>query len=128
MLKATPPSGSGSAEGLEILRPGIFTSAQDLGRPGQRRWGIPLGGALDRFALMASNLLVGNPVGAAGLEIAGGGLTLQVQRALLLCLGGGDLQASLDGLVENGRLSAAPGFGRLVKRKIDPVILRRPAS
>jgi antagonist of KipI len=46
---------------------------------------------------MASNLLVGNPVGAAGLEIAGGGLTLQVQRALLLCLGGGDLQASLDG-------------------------------
>lgn len=31
-------------------------------------------------------------------------------------------------IVENGRLHAGPGFGQLVKRKIDPVILRRPAS
>src|SRR5690348_836006 len=31
-------------------------------------------------------------------------------------------------IVEDGRLSADPGYGRLVPRKIDPMILRRPAS
>ena len=31
-------------------------------------------------------------------------------------------------IVENGRLNAELGFGQLVPRKIDPVILRRPAS
>ena len=41
---------------------------QDLGRPGYYDVGIPLSGAMDRFALRAANLLVGNDEGAAALE------------------------------------------------------------
>ena len=53
---------------IEILSPGILTTIQDLGRPGYYHLGIPMGGAMDRLALRAANLLVGNPEGAAGLE------------------------------------------------------------
>ena len=31
-------------------------------------------------------------------------------------------------IVEGGRLAENPGYGQLIPRKIDPVILRRPAA
>ena len=53
---------------IKVLHQGLATSVQDLGRPGYFHLGIPLGGAMDRLALKAANLLVGNDEGAAGLE------------------------------------------------------------
>ncbi|GGI48226.1 biotin-dependent carboxylase-like uncharacterized protein [Agromyces flavus] len=49
---------------------------QDLGRPGRARLGVGEAGALDRGALALANRLVGNPDGAAGLEVVLGGLRL----------------------------------------------------
>jgi biotin-dependent carboxylase-like uncharacterized protein len=54
---------------IRVRTPGLSTTVQDLGRPGYYHLGIPLSGAMDRFALSAANLLVGNEEGAAGLEI-----------------------------------------------------------
>ena len=53
---------------LEILKPGLSTTVQDLGRPGYYHLGIPLSGGMDRYALVAANLLVGNAEGDAVLE------------------------------------------------------------
>ncbi len=53
---------------INVVSHGILTSIQDLGRPGYYHLGIPIGGAMDRLALRAANLLVGNPEGAAALE------------------------------------------------------------
>ena len=53
---------------LEIVEPGVQTTIQDLGRPGQARLGITVGGALDRSALVGGNRLLGNPDGAAAIE------------------------------------------------------------
>ncbi len=53
---------------LNIIKPGLSTSVQDIGRPGYFHLGIPISGAMDRFAMRAANMLVGNPEGAAGLE------------------------------------------------------------
>ncbi len=53
---------------IKVLKPGLATSVQDLGREGYYHLGIPPSGALDQYALSAANHLVGNPVGAAGLE------------------------------------------------------------
>ena len=53
---------------IKVQHQGLATSVQDLGRPGYFHLGIPLGGAMDRLALKAANLLVGNDEGAAGLE------------------------------------------------------------
>jgi KipI family sensor histidine kinase inhibitor len=54
--------------GVEVLRPGMLTTVQDLGRRGHRAQGVPLSGAADPFALRLANLLVGNEEDAAALE------------------------------------------------------------
>jgi biotin-dependent carboxylase-like uncharacterized protein len=53
---------------LRILSPGLSTTVQDLGRPGFRRFGVSLSGALDPIALRAANALVGNPANTGALE------------------------------------------------------------
>ena len=54
--------------GIEVVKPGLLTLVQDLGRPGYYHLGIPLSGGMDRFALRAATLLVGNDEGDAVLE------------------------------------------------------------
>ena len=53
---------------IEVIKPGLATTVQDLGRPGYYHLGIPLSGALDQYSYRLSNLLVGNDEGAAVLE------------------------------------------------------------
>ncbi|HIF10475.1 MAG TPA: allophanate hydrolase, partial [Sneathiellales bacterium] len=53
---------------IRVTQPGLSTTVQDLGRPGYFHLGIPISGGMDRFALRAANLLVGNDEGAAVLE------------------------------------------------------------
>lgn len=53
---------------LEIVQPGLSTTVQDRGRPGWQRFGVPVSGALDTFALAAGNTVVGNDIGTAALE------------------------------------------------------------
>ena len=58
---------------LVVDAPGALTLVEDLGRPGFAHLGVAGSGALDRGALALANRLVGNPDGAAGLEILIGG-------------------------------------------------------
>ncbi len=53
---------------IKVIQPGLATTVQDLGRPGYYHIGIPLSGGMDRLALRAANMLVGNREGAAVLE------------------------------------------------------------
>ena len=53
---------------IRVKAPGLATTVQDLGRPGYYHLGIPISGAMDRFALRAANMLVGNDEDAAALE------------------------------------------------------------
>jgi len=87
-----------SASVLRVEEPGMFTTVQDLGRPGRRAAGVPPGGAMDRFALVAANLLVGNPEGAAALECALSGPTLVAQRSCLVAATGADFGLTLNGI------------------------------
>lgn len=48
--------------------PGLAT-VQDLGRHGSLRYGVGTAGAMDRLALAAANLLLGNDEGAAAIEV-----------------------------------------------------------
>jgi antagonist of KipI len=82
---------------LRVEAAGTFTTIQDLGRQGRRAAGVPPGGAMDRFALSAANLLVGNPEGAAGLECALAGPTLVALRSCLVAVTGADFGATLNG-------------------------------
>ncbi len=82
---------------VKAIDPGHSTSVQDLGRPGHLERGIPAGGAMDGYALAAANLLVGNPEGAAGLEIAFAGPELLILRDVDVAVCGADLCPVLDG-------------------------------
>ncbi len=82
---------------IEVLKPGILTTIQDQGRWGYQSYGVGIAGALDSFALQAANLLVGNPEGAAGLEITLFGPALKFRDDALFAVTGGDLDPRLDG-------------------------------
>jgi biotin-dependent carboxylase-like uncharacterized protein len=64
---------------LHILRPGLLTTVQDLGRTGFQSLGVPVGGALDPVALRAANALAGNAPGAGALEVLYVGPVIKVE-------------------------------------------------
>lgn len=66
---------------LRVIRSGMLTTVQDLGRRGRLAEGVPNGGAADPFALRVANLLVGNPEGAAALETTLTGPELEFEEA-----------------------------------------------
>lgn len=82
---------------IRVIKAGLSTTVQDLGRPGHYDIGIPLSGAMDRFALAAANLLVGNDEGAAGLEIVFLGPELEFQRDAMVAVCGAELPPKVNG-------------------------------
>ena len=80
-----------------LLSSPFLTTVQDLGRAGFERLGVPQGGAMDRFALLAANALVGNPPGAAALEFALQGPELVLEQDGLLALTGPGWQLEIGG-------------------------------
>jgi antagonist of KipI len=82
---------------IEVIKPGLFTTVQDLGRWGYQRYGVGIAGALDPFAISAANLLVGNEENAAGLEMTVQGPALKFHRETALAIAGADLDPRLDG-------------------------------
>jgi antagonist of KipI len=80
---------------VKVLEPGVLTTVQDLGRVGFQNDGVGPGGAMDRLALRAANLLVGNSEGAAGLEITLRGPVLEFQHDALIAVCGADLSPSI---------------------------------
>jgi biotin-dependent carboxylase-like uncharacterized protein len=83
---------------FEVVKPGLATTVQDLGRPGYYHLGLPLSGAMDRFALIAANRLVGNPDGAAGLEATFLAPELRFSTDALICVTGAEITPKLDGV------------------------------
>ncbi|MCP5111398.1 MAG: biotin-dependent carboxyltransferase [bacterium] len=82
---------------IKVISPGLATTVQDLGRPGYYHLGIPISGAMDRFALRAANLLVGNDEGAAALEAVFMGPELEFTGDALVAVTGADLPPKVDG-------------------------------
>ncbi|PJG57966.1 biotin-dependent carboxyltransferase family protein, partial [Aeromonas cavernicola] len=82
---------------LEVIRPGILTTVQDLGRSGYRHLGVAQCGALDQDALICGNRLLGNEPTAAGLEIVLGPIEIRFTQASWFALSGADFNAQLDG-------------------------------
>lgn len=84
-------------ETIEILEPGLLTTVQDLGRYGYQRYGVPVSGSMDQFALRVANLLVGNSEASAGLEITMIGPRLRFLAGAVIAVSGADLTPVLDG-------------------------------
>lgn len=81
---------------IDIIASGPLLTIQDGGRLTARRYGVPPGGAMDRFALVAANRLTGNLPDAPLLELTAGGVSMRFNSAMLIALTGADLQARLN--------------------------------
>ncbi|WP_035560822.1 biotin-dependent carboxyltransferase family protein [Hymenobacter sp. IS2118] len=81
---------------LSILRPGLLTTVQDLGRCGYQKDGIIVSGAMDATALRVANLLVGDAEDAAGLEITLLGPKIRFEADHLIALTGANLSPTLN--------------------------------
>ena len=82
---------------LTIVRAGILTTVQDLGRAGWGAFGVPASGAMDVLAARAANQLAGNPPGAAVLELTGPGAALTIDEARVVAVAGADLDGQICG-------------------------------
>ena len=72
---------------VHVVRPGLLTTVQDLGRWGYQASGVPVAGPMDMFSHRLANLLVGNPRDAAALEITliGPELEFDVPAMVAIC-------------------------------------------
>lgn len=84
---------------IEILETPPLNTIQDLGRPGNRRYGVARGGALDRVALAAANILLGNEDGAAGIEVQLFPVRIRLGADSAVAITGAAAEARLDGRV-----------------------------
>ena len=101
---------------IRVLRPGLLTTVQDLGRHGHQHVGLCPGGAMDAVSLALANALVGNPPGAPALEITVIGPELQFEHDTLVALCGAEF---LGGFFHNRpmlvRAGATVPVGRAIR-------------
>jgi biotin-dependent carboxylase-like uncharacterized protein len=89
---------------LKVVEVGHAT-VQDLGRWDARRWGVPVSGALDVESLELLNALVGNPRGAAAVEVLLGALVVEATEPVVVAV-----PWSAVSLAPGERLRVEPGL------------------
>jgi len=104
---------------INVIKSGLLTTIQDLGRPGYFHLGIPIGGAMDRLSMRAANLLVGNDEGAAGLEVVFMGPELEFTEDATIAVTGAELPVRIDDIEQSSwtalkiKVGQRLGFGFL---------------
>jgi antagonist of KipI len=89
---------------ITVLKPGLLTTIQDLGRIHYQAKGIGTSGALDLYSHRLANWLVGNEDNEATIEITLIGPTLLFQCSAVISICGADLSPTLNGnKIDNGR-------------------------
>ncbi|MED4227734.1 biotin-dependent carboxyltransferase family protein [Neobacillus cucumis] len=83
---------------FKVLKPGLQTTIQDLGRFGYQQYGISPSGAMDIFSMQVANTLVGNVDGEAVLEAALTGPRLEALSDIVIAICGGDFIPKVDGV------------------------------
>ena len=82
--------------GLLVIRSGLLTTVQDLGRWGHQHRGVPVAGAMDTTSHRLANRLVGNPESAATLEVTVTGPELVFDAPAVFAVAGAEFELSLD--------------------------------
>ncbi len=79
-----------------VLSPGLLSTVQDQGRTGYRAFGMPLSGAMDRYAFAMANILAGNGPDAAVLEMTMLGGSFKFLRPAVVAVCGANMQGMLN--------------------------------
>jgi len=89
---------------LQIIRAGLCSTVQDLGRARFRHLGVPCGGAMDRMSHELANRLVGNSDDAATIEMTLTGDEIRFADDTLIAVTGAEMEAVA---ISNGEVSQA---------------------
>lgn len=81
---------------LIVLKPGLQSTIQDLGRYNYSHFGISASGAADPLSLKIGNLIVGNKESASAIEMTIIGGEFQFDSECYIAISGSDFEASLD--------------------------------
>lgn len=76
---------------IKIIKPGLLTTVQDLGRYGYQQYGVTVSGVMDNISARLANILVGNDEGEGLLEITMLGPEIEFLEAMVIAITGGDL-------------------------------------
>jgi len=82
---------------LTVVRPGMLTTIQDLGRWGWQDRGVPVAGPMDAYSHRLANVLLGNPDDAAALEITLIGPELEADEDTVCVVTGARFDATVNG-------------------------------
>ena len=83
--------------GIRILKAGLLTTVQDLGRTGYQSQGFGVSGVMDVRSFKIANLLIDNPENEAVLEFTLIGPTLEFTSASIIAITGGDFHPEVNG-------------------------------
>lgn len=81
-----------------IEHPGYFTTIQDLGRPGFRKWGVPECGAADRGSLILANQILQNLENTPALECTLRGGTFVFEDDATIAITGAQMNPEVNGI------------------------------
>ena len=77
---------------------GPLVTFQDIGRPGNMRYGVSASGPMDIISFEAANAVLGNETKQTAIEISLGGLILQCHEgSITLAITGGDFLIEYQG-------------------------------
>ena len=81
---------------IKVLKPGFYSTIQDLGRFGFQHYGVPTSGVMDRYSAKLGNAILTNYEDDAVLEITMTGPTLQFYCDTQICVSGADMSPRLN--------------------------------
>ena len=81
---------------LTVVRPGMLTTVQDLGRWGRQGAGVPVAGPMDAYSHRLANRLVGNRESAAALEVTLIGPELEARGDVVCAVSGAEFTLRVD--------------------------------
>jgi antagonist of KipI len=82
---------------LLVIRPGLLTTVQDLGRRGFQGLGVPVAGPMDWYSHRLANQKLGNDPMAASLEVTLMGPELEADGDVVMAIAGADFDVTVGG-------------------------------
>ena len=95
-VAATAATNPTATMSIRIIKPGLFSTVQDLGRPNFLDLAVPLSGVMDQASAKFANLLVGNAADAALIEIVDGNFQFSTQADVVIALVSGNSSLEVD--------------------------------
>jgi|TARA_B110000914_G_scaffold120067_1_gene104832 biotin-dependent carboxylase-like uncharacterized protein len=81
---------------IKVIKSGLYSTIQDLGRFGFENYGVPISGSMDQFSSIISNKLLGNNDNDAVMEITMTGPVLKFLEKTKISITGADISPSIN--------------------------------